>query len=143
MGKVLVVEFKENDSPVFSEIMAVLQKHEDLEKYEIKGDAILSVSGLEIYPQTRKVYNGQQELQFTAKEYSLLCLLIVNKNRVLTYNQIYENVWGDFSSGNERDIIGFHIRNLRKKLYSAIPAPPIIIESIRKVGYQLKISNNT
>lgn len=43
----------------------------------------------------------------TAKEYDIFCLLVANKNRVLTYDQIYEKVWGDFSSGGERETIGF------------------------------------
>ena len=40
-----------------------------------------------------------------------LLLLATNKGRVLTYAQIYEQVWGDFTTGNENNTIGFHICN--------------------------------
>ena len=52
---------------------------------------------------------------------------------MLTYDQIYEKVWGDFSSGSERETIGFHVRNLRKKLFDTDQEPAYQIESIRDV----------
>ena len=69
--------------------------------------------------------------------------IVVNRNRVLTYEQIYEVVWGEFSSGNERKVISLHMRNLRKKLYSTIPNSPFTIESVREVGYILNINGST
>lgn len=143
IGKVLIVEFQETESPVLDEILSVLQKHEGFERYELKGEDVLSIPGLEIHSHTRKVYVSQQEIELTAKEYDLINLLVVNRNRVLTYEQIYEKVWGDFSSGNERKVISFHMRNLRKKLYNAFSVPPLTIESVREVGYRLKSNDNT
>ena len=70
----------------------------------------------------------------TVKEYDLLCLLTANKGRVLTYAQIYDKVWGDLPSGNEKDTVGYHIRNLRRKLVSS----HINIESVREVGYRMR-----
>jgi DNA-binding response OmpR family regulator len=132
------MELEKANDTLFGEILAVLQKHEDFKRYELKGEDVLSIPGLEIHPHTRKVYSGQREIELTTKEYDLISLLVVNRNRVLTYEQIYEVVWGDFSSGNERKVISFHMRNLRKKLYSTTPIPPFTIESVREVGYRLK-----
>ena len=87
---------------------------------------MLSLPGLEIYPGKRKVFRDRQEIQLTAKEYEILLLLAANKGHVLTYSQIYEKVWGDFPSGNENNTIGFHICNLREKLYQAAPNAPFI-----------------
>ena len=81
-----------------------------------------------------------QSLQ-QSKEYSLLCLLTVNNGRVLTYSQIYEKVWGEALTINERGTIGYHVRNLRKKLYSADPHHPFIIESVREVGYRFQTTS--
>ena len=96
--------------------------------------------GLEIYPSKRKVFRDRQEIQLTTKEYEILLLLAANKGHVLTYNQIYEKVWGDFPSGGENNTIGFHICNLREKLYQATPNAPFTIRSVREVGYCLEIS---
>lgn len=75
----------------------------------------------------------------TTKEYRILLLLAANKGRVLTYAQIYEQVWGDFTTGNENNTIGFHICNLREKLYRANPDAPFYIRSVREVGYSLEV----
>ena len=100
---------------------------------------MLSLPGLEIYPSKRKVFRDRQEIQLTAKEYEILLLLAANKGRVLTYSRIYEKVWGDFPPGNENNTIGFHICNLREKLYQAVPNAPFTIRSIREVGYCFEI----
>ena len=100
---------------------------------------MISLPGLEIYPSRRKVFRDRQEIQLTAKEYEILLLLAANKGRVVTYSQIYEKVWEDFPSGGESNTIGFHICNLREKLYQATPNAPFTIRSVREVGYCFEI----
>lgn len=120
-----------------------MSRHPDLEKLELRDEPILSFPGLEIITSQRKVISNGQEVQLTTKEYDILCLLAANKGRVLTYEQIYDKVWGDISAGNEKDTVGFHIRNLRKKLYSTSSPSPVIIESVREIGYRLKVNTET
>lgn len=91
----------------------------------------ISFSGIEIYPERGKVYCNGKEIYLTAKEYRLLWLLAVNKGQVLTYQQIYEKVWGDFFSGGESTAIGYHICDLRDKLYAAFPDAPFEIRCIQ------------
>ena len=102
---------------------------------------MLSLPDLEIDPSQRLVRCNQKEVGLTAKEYSLLCLLTVNNGRVLTYSQIYEKVWGETLTVNERGTVGYHVRNLRKKLYSADPHHSFIIESIREIGYRFQTTS--
>ena len=115
-------------------MLLFLQQHPNFEKLEITSEPILSFSDLEIDLSNRKVTCGGKELKLTVKEYDLLCLLAANRGRVLTYTQIYDKVWGDLPSGNEKDTVGYHIRNLRRKLASS----HINIESVREVGYRLR-----
>lgn len=82
-------------------------------------------------------------MDLTIKEYDILCLLVANKDRVLTYGQIYDKVRGDISAGNEKDTVGSHIRNLRKKLCSTSSPSRIIIESVREISYRLKVNTKT
>ena len=72
----------------------------------------------------RKVYRNNQEIKPTVKEYKILCFLVANRNRVLTYEQIYQRVWGEDAIGNESNAVGCHVRNLRKKLLQAAPDSP-------------------
>ena len=130
----------ERDSSAFEDILSFLSRHPDLEKWELREEPVLSLPGLEINLARRKITSDGREIQLTAKEYDILCLLAANKNHVLTYDQIYEKVWGDFSSGGERETIGFHVRNLRKKLFDTDKEPTYQIKSIRDVGYRFQYS---
>lgn len=140
IGRVLVIEFKDQDSVVFDEIMATLKRYPNFDHLRLNEETVLSLPGMEINLDRRKVYCDQQELELTAKEYNILCLLAANSGRALTHAQIYEKVWGDDAIGNERKAVGYHIWNIRKKLCDALPDHPFKIESVREVGYRLEIN---
>ena len=133
--RIMVSEFKDCDSVIFDEIMEVVNRHPDIEYLRVKDEQVLSLPGLEIYPGRRKIYRDRREINLTAKEYDLLCLLVANKGQVLTYDQVYRKVWGEDAYGDESNAIGCHIRNLREKLYEAEPDAPFIIRCVREVGY--------
>lgn len=128
---------------VFDEIMDVLKQHSDFEHLQIQDETVLSFPGLEIYPRNRKIYRDRREINLTAKEYDLLCLLVTNKGRVLTYNQIYDKVWGGDAFGNESNSIECHIRHLREKLYEAAPDAPFTIRCMRGVGYCFEMNSES
>ena len=132
------MEFSEQDTTVFEEVMAVLKRYPNFEKLHLDDEMVLSLSGLEIYPDRRKIYRDRQEIHLTAKEYDLLCLLVYNQGRVLTYEQIYQKVWGEEPFGKESNAIGCHIRNLREKLFQASPNTPFNIRCVREIGYCLE-----
>ena len=92
IGRILIIEFDETDLGVFDEVMEVLQKHKSFETVQVKSENTISLPGLTIYPNQRKMYRDRQEIPLTTKEYELLCLLATNQGQVLTYAQIYEKV---------------------------------------------------
>lgn len=134
-----MIKIQVQDSEAVQDILSVLYRQLEPKKWKIDDEPILSFPGLDIYPRRRKVFQNQQEIQLTHKEFEILLLLAVNKGWVLTYNQIYEKVWKDVPTGSERNTIGFHICNLREKLYQASPNTPFTIRSVREVGYCFEI----
>ena len=101
----MLIEFNGQDSQAFDEVMEVLKHYPDFEYIQMNDDSILSVPGLEIYPSRRKIYRRRKEISLTAKEYDLFYLLVVNRGQVLTYEQIYQSVWGDEAIGKENNAI--------------------------------------
>ena len=85
IGRILMIEFGEQDSPAFDEVMDVLKRHPDFDYQQLNEDSVLSIPGLEIYPNRRKIYRGRKEISLTVKEYDLFYLLVVNQGHVLTY----------------------------------------------------------
>ena len=130
------MEFADNESAVFDDMMNVLQKYPDFCKYTLKDEVIVSLPGLEIRPERRKIYSNSHEISMTKKGFDIFYLLAVNKGRVLTYEQIYQSVWNGYAIGGERTAVVYHIRNIRKKL-SNIPA--LSIQCIRKLGYCMEV----
>ena len=85
--------------------MKVFRKYPDFQKYEIYYAPAISLHDLEILPDRRKVYCGKQEVSLTTKEFNLLCYFVANAGRVLTYEQIYQNVWGNCRTGARAAVV--------------------------------------
>ena len=77
------------------------------------------------------VYNGQESIDLTPREFEILRELLTNKGRILTRQNLLQTLWKYDFFGDER-IIDTHIKNLRKKLGTAD-----YIETIRGVGYRI------
>ncbi len=101
IGRILVLEFNDNEINIFNEMMEVVKNHPDFKRYEVRMESALCLPGLEIYPDRRKIFRDRREISLTAKEFDILTFLAANQGRVMTYAQIYENVWGDYV----RDIV--------------------------------------
>jgi DNA-binding response OmpR family regulator len=84
---------------------------------------------------SREVKLGEQAIDLTAREFSLLEILIRSPERVYTRTQILEHVWGyDFDP--ETNVVDVYIRRLRNKIN--VLQGVRFIETIRGVGYRLK-----
>ncbi|MGC5327203.1 response regulator transcription factor [Brevibacillus sp. SYSU BS000544] len=80
----------------------------------------------------RTVFDREQEIVLTNKEFSLLLYFIENKNTVVTREQILEKVWGDNYFGSDR-VVDDTIRRVRKKITR------IQIETLYGFGYKLVV----
>lgn len=88
--------------------------------------------------ESRKLFSSGNEVELTKKEYDLLYYLVLNKNKVLTRNQLYEHIWGNILDDQyDSNFIDVHIKNLRKKLNSHAETP--WLETVRGVGYRVSI----
>ncbi|MFU2113918.1 response regulator [[Pasteurella] aerogenes] len=91
---------------------------------------VLLHSLVKLDPNSRKVYLGEQEINLTTREYKLLELFMLNKERVLSRSFIEEKLytWDDEVSSNALEV---HIYNLRQKLGKQF------IRTVHGVGYAL------
>jgi DNA-binding response OmpR family regulator len=78
------------------------------------------------------------EVDLTRKEFDLLQYLILNRNKVLTRQQLYEHIWGNILDDQyDSNFIDVHIKNMRKKLNLYSPTP--WLETVRGIGYRVRI----
>lgn len=76
-----------------------------------------------------------QEIALTAKEFDALHLLIMNRKRVLTFEMIAYQVWGEEYIDVTQSAIHDLFSRLRQKL-QVTPDSPGYIVSVRGVGYK-------
>ena len=82
----------------------------------------------------RKVTVSENEVALTHLEFEILLLLLKNKGRVFTRDDLLNLVWGYDFAGDEKGV-NFHIMNLRKKMKVNY------IETVRGVGYRIAKEN--
>lgn len=98
-----------------------------------KGMEKLYVLDIMIDIQAHQVYQNNEIIELTKKEYDLLLYLVRNKNIALYRNVIYEKVWHEDEYDQTRTL-DLHIQRLRKKLQWQKH-----IKTVFKIGYMLEV----
>lgn len=92
----------------------------------------LTVDGISLDYEKRRVLVDGEIVNLTYKEFELLYLLLKNQDRVLTRELLMDQVWG-FDFQGETRTIDVHIATLRQKLGEKGK----YIQTIRNVGYKV------
>lgn len=100
---------------------------------EADAPNIINIHALEINIEKRNVSLDGKDLKLTAKEFDMLYLLIKNRGRVYSREELLELLWSNDFSGDLRTV-DVHIRRLREKI-EPVPAKPEFIITKWGVGY--------
>ena len=95
------------------------------------SETIVRFKDLVINKQSRVVKQGDNEINLTNKEYELLQILIDNKDKVVTRDEMLSNIWG-YEYEPETNIIDVYVRYLRAKLNPKDKEK--YIQTVRSVG---------
>jgi len=96
---------------------------------------LLQLGDLELDLARRKAHRAGQRLDLTAKEFSLLALLLGRQGEVLSRTVLAEQVW-DVNFDSETNVIEVAIRRLRAKLDA--PFADKLLHTVRGMGYVLE-----
>jgi two-component system response regulator RegX3 len=94
------------------------------------------VAGIKLDVGKHQVSINGQIVSLPLKEFELLEFLMRNAGRVLTRSQLIDRVWGGDYYGDTKTL-DVHIKRLRAKV-EADPANPVLIQTIRGLGYKLE-----
>lgn len=78
----------------------------------------------------RLVKEDSNEIKLTTLEFDLLLLLLNNKNKTFSRDEILKNIWGDDYFGSDRAVDDL-VRRLRKKM------PKLNLSTVYGYGYRL------
>ncbi len=118
----------------FKELLARI-KALDRRHTETAVTPTLKMADLVIDTVTKKVKRKNKEIKLTAKEYSILELLISNKGKVFDRIEIAEKIWG-FSFNTGTNVIDVHVNSLRNKIDKDFS--PRLIHTHVGFGYVMK-----
>ncbi len=142
MDKILGLEYGADDYitkpfnilEVKARIKAIMRRsgNNKKAKEEEQGKTV-SYGQLKVDCESRRVYIAGKEVNLTAKEFDLLELLMMNKNKVYSRENLLNTVWGFDYPGDVRTV-DVHIRRLREKIETN-PSEPQYIHTKWGVGY--------
>ena len=96
-----------------------------------RSRSALSLGGVTIDPESRRVTANGQEVALTLKEFELLYTLMSSPGVVFTRDRLLSEIWGTDYDGETRTV-DVHVRTLRQKLGEA----GSVICTVRGVGYR-------
>ncbi len=94
----------------------------------------LEVGTLALDPGRAEVTRGGEPITLTAREFALLHYLMRNPGRVVSKNDILENVWDSAYEGSD-NIVEVYVGYLRRKIDQ--PFGVRSLETVRGMGYKL------
>ena len=97
---------------------------------------VLRSGGLELNTSTKEVQVDGNQVKVTPIEYRILELLLRNKGRVFSIDEIYEKVWKE-ESFNVENTVAVHIRRIREKI-EINPKEPRYLKVVWGIGYKIE-----
>lgn len=101
------------------------------------NDGKIQIKNIKINTNEARVFKNGKEIVLTAMEYRLLLILINNRGKILSRNQLLEEIWdvsGDFVNDNTLTV---YIKRLRDKIEDE-PDNPQIVKTVRGMGYRME-----
>lgn len=117
----------------FSELLARVRTI--LRRPPVRESTTLRVADLEIDLAGHRATRAGQRLDLTAREFTLLSLLVRRAGEVLTRTLIAESVWAINFDG-DTNVVDVNVRRLRGKVDD--PFPQKLLRTVRGVGYVLE-----
>ena len=103
-----------------------------VERKDDEASAPLRFASLEVDVERHLARWNGEAVRLTAKEFALLVALLRAKGRVLSRQQLLEDVWG-YSYAEGTRTVDVHVRRLREKIPGLVP----FIVTVKSLGYRL------
>lgn len=112
---------------LLARLRSVLRKHAVV--------TLLSFKALTLDVDQHECFVQKEKIELTKKEFELLHLLLINKNKVLTREVLLEKIWG-YEFDGTTNVVDVYIRYLRSKIED--PFNLKFIHTVRGIGYIIK-----
>lgn len=123
-----------NPSELMARVKSQLRRYTTLGSIGKQNGEIV-IDGLCVNTESRTVKVDGEDVRLTPIEYKILELLVRNRGRVFSADDIYSNVW------NEQTVVGdntiaVHVRHIREKI-EINPKEPKYLKVVWGIGYKI------
>ena len=119
---------------LMARIKAVLKRTNNIDNTDL-----LEFEDLYLDLKNAKLKSHNNEIQISGKELELLEQLLLNKNQILSRDNLLERIWG-YDSDAEYNNVEVYITFIRRKL--KLIDSKVNIKAVRGVGYKLEVKND-
>lgn len=137
----MILSFSNSEEHIMRKIIDLLEKEKKEEIVEINTRKEILLKNLIMYPEQRKIFRNNEEIQLTRSEYNVLLHLVKHPGIVYTKEQIFEAVYEDERTDNINNAVYCLISSLRQKLETD-PKHPEYILTVRGIGYKYGINKS-
>ena len=124
--------FKLNE--LISRINALLRRS----KLSNSAQHELASNGITIKLLENRVWKNNREIELTASEYRLLCLLMQHPGSILTREMILDRLWDHNGNFIDDNTLSVYVRRLREKIEDD-PDNPLFLLTARGLGYRWNV----
>ena len=124
-----------NPSELMARVKSQLRRYTTLGSIG-KQNGEITIGGLCLNTEQRSVKVDGENVRLTPVEYKILELLVRNRGRVFSAEDIYSNVWnGETAVGD--NTIAVHVRHIREKI-EINPKEPKYLKVVWGIGYKIE-----
>ena len=99
---------------------------------------VISHAGLMMNIETHECTLDDMPLDLTPTEFSILQILMENRGKVISSEDLFHQIWRDEYYSKRNNTITVHIRHLREKLHDSAERPKYI-KTVWGVGYRFDV----
>ena len=124
-----------NPSELMARVKSQLRRYTQLGSIGKQNGEIV-VDGLCVNTESKTVKVDGEAVRLTPVEYKILELLIRNRGRVFSAEDIYSNVWNEQNAVGD-NTIAVHVRHIREKI-EINPREPRYLKVVWGIGYKIE-----
>lgn len=125
-----------NPLELVARVKSQLRRYTTLSSNDAAGDKVYEAGDLLVNDDLKKVTVDGEKVKLTPIEYNILLLLLKNKGKVYSINEIYESIWNEEAIGAD-NTVAVHIRHIREKI-EINPKEPRYLKVVWGVGYKIE-----
>lgn len=126
-----------NPLELVARIKAQMRRYTQYNEGDKKEENVIDFAGLVLNRDSHACVYNEKELVLTPIEFDVLWLLCENRGRVISSEELFENVWKEKYYKNSNNTVMVHIRHLREKM-SGPTGKSDFIKTVWGVGYKVE-----